>query len=147
MHRSKIMKAEPIVIESTIDAPSAKVWEAITNNDLMKQWYFNIADFKPEQGFNFEFAGENEGRHYRHLCTVIEVDEGKKLKHSQRYDGYEGDSYVTWELFSEGEKTNIKLTHEGVETFPSDTKDFARENFVMGWTEIVGNLLPKFLKG
>jgi hypothetical protein len=74
------------------------------------------------------------------------VQEYKKLKHSWRYDGYEGNSFVTWELFEEGEKTRVKLTHEGLETFPMNNPDLAKNNFVMGWTEITGTLLPNYLQ-
>lgn len=140
------MKNEPFVIEHTFDASIDTVWKAITDKDWMKQWYFDIPEFKPEVGLEFQFEGENEGRHFLHLCKVIEVVDGKKLKHSWRYEGYEGNSFLTWELFPEGNKTRVKLTHEGLETFPSHIKDFAKENFVAGWTEIVGTSLRNFLK-
>ena len=51
------MNNEPFVIERTYNAPVEKVWKAITDNDLMKQWYFKIAAFKPEVGFEFSFDG------------------------------------------------------------------------------------------
>lgn len=140
------MTHEPFVIERTYNAPVKKVWEAITDKNKMKEWYFDIAEFKPEVGFEFQFTGGNEGRTYLHLCKILEVQEYKKLKHSWRYDGYEGNSFVTWELFEEGEKTRVKLTHEGLETFPMNNPDLAKNNFVMGWTEITGTLLPNYLQ-
>ena len=140
------MTHEPFVIERTYNAPVKKVWEAITDKSKMKEWYFDIAEFKPEVGFEFQFTGGNEGRTYLHLCKILEVQEYKKLKHSWRYDGYEGNSFVTWELFDEGEKTRVKLTHEGLETFPINNPDLAKNNFVMGWTEITGTLLPNYLQ-
>ncbi|MEI9946056.1 MAG: SRPBCC domain-containing protein [Chitinophagaceae bacterium] len=69
----------------------------------------------------------------------------KKLTYSWRYDKYEGNSFVTFELFDEGEKTRLKLTHAGLETFPQNTADFAKESFQKGWTELIGTSLPKFL--
>ena len=45
------MKTEPIILERTLDAPVSKVWKAITDKNEMKQWYFNLADFKAEIGF------------------------------------------------------------------------------------------------
>lgn len=50
------MKQEPFVIERTYNAPIKKAWKAITDKDKMKQWYFDIASFKPEVGFEFEFT-------------------------------------------------------------------------------------------
>ena len=135
---------EPFVIERVYQAPVERVWKAITNKDDMKQWYFDIAEFRPEVGFEFQFEAGNEGRVYLHLCKVTDVIVGKKLRYSWQYKDYEGLSFVTFELFPEGDKTRLKLTHEGLETFPA-AKDFARENFEQGWTALIGDLLPKFL--
>ena len=141
------MKNEPFVIERTFNAPVEKVWKAITDKDQMKQWYFDIAAFKPEVGFEFRFEASNEGKTYLHLCKITEVVAGKKLAYSWRYDGHEGNSFVTFELFAEGDKTRLKLTHEGLETFPADKPDFAKENFVAGWTQIIGTNLKEFVEG
>jgi len=140
------MKSEPFVMERTIKAPIEKVWEALTNKDQMKQWYFDLEEFKPEVGFRFEFEGGDTHKKYLHKCEITEVIPDTKLSHSWRYDGFEGNSFVTWELFPEGDTTRVKLTHEGLETFPPNIKAFAKENFVAGWTEIVGSGLPKYLE-
>jgi uncharacterized protein YndB with AHSA1/START domain len=140
------MKAEPVIIERTLNAPIVKVWEAITNKDEMKKWYFNIKEFKPEVGFEFQFeAIGKENKRFLHLCKITEVVIGKKLAYTWRYDGYEGNSIVTFELFEEGNKTRLKLTHTGLETFPQ-TSDFARQNFVEGWTHIIGIALKGFVE-
>lgn len=140
------MKQEPFVIERTYNAPIQKVWQAVTDKEKMKQWYFDLAKFKPEVGFEFSFEGGKEGRTFVHLCKVTEVVVGKKLTHSWRYEGFEGNSFVTWELFEEGVATRVKLTHEGLETFPASNRDFAKENFVQGWTQIVGTSLKNYLE-
>ncbi len=140
------MKNEPFVIERTLNASPEKVWEAITDRDQMKQWYFDIAEFKPEVGFEFTFAGESEENTYVHLCKITEVETGKKLQYSWRYDQYPGKSFVTFELFPEGNKTRLKLTHEGLETFPTDNKDFARSSFEDGWNYIIGKSIVEFLE-
>ena len=140
------MSNQPFVIERTFNAPAEKVWMALTNRDEMEKWYFNLREFKPVVGFEFEFYGGTVEKQFLHKCKLTEVIPGKKLTHSWRYDGYPGISYVTWELFPEGDKTIVKLTHEGLETFPQDTQDFARENFVAGWTHIVGTSLKNFVE-
>ena len=140
------MNAAPIVVEQTFDAPISTVWEAITDKDKMKQWYFDLAEFKPEVGFEFSFMGENEGRKFKHLCRITVVMPGKKLAHTWQYEGYTGISVVTFELFDEGGKTRVKLTHEGLESFPvTEYKDFAKENFMGGWTYIIGTSLKRYL--
>ena len=140
------MKAEPFIIERTYNAPVRKVWKAITDKDDMKQWYFDLAEFKPEVGFEFTFTGGKDEVEYLHLCKITQVVPFKKLTYSWRYAGFEGISYVTWELFDEDGKTRLKLTHAGLESFPP-IPDFAKENFVQGWTEITGKNLKEFVDG
>ena len=140
------MQATPFIIERTYHASMDTVWQAITDKNKMKQWYFDLPEFKPEVGFEFSFTGGPPERAYRHLCKVTEVIAGKKLTYSWRYDGYEGNSFVTFELFPEGNNTRLKLTHKGLETFPASNPDFAKENFVAGWNDIVGKSLKEFLE-
>ena len=140
------MKTEPFVIERTYNAPVSKVWQAITDKDKMKQWYFDLKEFKPEVGFEFRFYGGTKDRQYLHICKVTEVEPERKLVHSWQYDGYPGESFVTWELYGEGNQTRVKLTHSGLESFPSDNKDFARESFTAGWTHITGISLKDYLE-
>lgn len=139
------MSAQPFVIERVYSAPIQKVWEAITVNEKMKQWYFDLADFKPEVGFEFEFTGGDDKQQFLHLCRVTKVIDGRLIAYTWRYDGYEGESEVTWELFPEGEGTRLKLTHSGLETFPP-LDSFKKENFAMGWTHITGISLKEFLE-
>ena len=137
--------AEAVVIERTFNAPVARVWKALTDVEEMRQWYFDLKEFKPEVGFEFEFTVEHEGMKYDHRCKITEVIPQKKLAYTWRYEGHEGNSLVTFELFADGDKTRLKLTHEGLETFPK-LPSFARENFMAGWTEIIGSSLKKFLE-
>src|SRR6266516_4367202 len=92
---------ESVVIERTFNAPVARAWKALTNVEQMREWYFDLKDFKPEVGFEF-VADDN--------------------------------------------KTRLKLTHEGLETFPK-TPSFARKNFMEGWTQIIDSSLREFLEG
>jgi uncharacterized protein YndB with AHSA1/START domain len=140
-----IMETTPFIIERTFDAPIAKVWKAITDKNDMKQWYFDIAEFKPEVGFEFQFEAEDKKMKYIHLCKVTEVIPNRKLTYSWRYQGYTGNSFVTFELFPEGKKTRLKLTHTGLETFPG-IPEFAKENFVTGWNSLIGTSLDDYLK-
>ena len=137
--------AEPIVMERTFTAPVARVWQALTDVGEMKEWYFDLKEFKAEVGFEFEFTVEHEGMTYHHLCKITEVIPQKKLAYTWRYKGHEGNSLVTFELSADGDKTRLKLTHEGLETFPK-TPSFARENFMEGWTQIIGSSLKDFVE-
>ncbi|MEO8231560.1 MAG: SRPBCC domain-containing protein [Ignavibacteriota bacterium] len=138
---------EPVIKEVELNASVSKVWKAITDKEEMKQWYFDLAEFKPEAGFEFQFNGKGkEGENYLHLCKITEILPERKLTYSWRYDGFEGISFVTFELFPDVNKTKLKLTHKGVETFPIDNPDFARENFEAGWNELIGKSIKEFVE-
>jgi uncharacterized protein YndB with AHSA1/START domain len=141
------MPNEPIVKEVTVNATASKVWKAITDKDEMKKWYFDLKEFKPVVGFEFRFmGGPDKDNQYLHICEITEAEENKKLAYSWRYDGYPGKSFVTFELFEEGKKTKIKLTHRGLETFGTDNPHFAKENFVAGWEAIICTSLKNYFE-
>lgn len=141
------MTKKEFTIERVFNARRKDVWRAITEKDLMRQWYFDLPEFKPEVGFTFEFiGGEEGGTQYLHHCEITEVIDEMKLTHTWSYVGYKGISYVTFELFTEGEKTKLILTHSGIETFPADIADFAFHNFEKGWNHIVNTSLKDFLE-
>ncbi len=139
------MSTQPIVIERTFNVSPTRLWQALTDSEQMKQWYFDLPGFKAEPGYEFSFYAGRDEKKFLHLCKVIEVIPEKKLTHSWRYDGYPGDSMVSFELFPEGGATRLRLTHTGLETF-GDYPDFAKSNFVEGWTSIVGKRLQKYLE-
>ena len=140
------MDKQPIIVEKLFNAESGKIWRAITDKNEMKSWYFDLAEFKPEPGFTFSFTGgPSPEKQYVHLCEVTEVIPVTKLTHSWRYEGYAGNSFVTWELYDKGDQTLLKLTHSGIETFPNDNADFDISNFVAGWNHIINKSLDEHL--
>jgi uncharacterized protein YndB with AHSA1/START domain len=144
------MKAETeltnaVLMERDLNVPVARVWKALTDVDQMREWYFDLKEFKPEVGFEFEFIVEHEGMTYHHLCKVTEVVPQEKLAYTWRYKGHEGSSLVTFELSPAAEKTRLRLTHTGLASFPK-TPGFKHDNFRQGWDQIIGKSLPKFLE-
>jgi len=137
---------QPIQIERTFDAPIERVWNAISSKDDMKQWYFEFAEFKPEVGFEFQFWGGTEDKKYLHLCRVTAAVPNKKLAYTWRYDGFEGNSLVIFELSPEGKKTKLRFSHTGLETFPQNDPNFARESFAEGWNHIINKSLKEFVE-
>jgi len=141
------MSDQPIVIERLLDAPSDRVWDALTQNAQMKNWYFNLLDFQAVVGFEFSFTAGGKGEiQYVHCCKVTEVIPGQKLAYSWRYQGYPGNTVVSFELFEAGEKTRLRLTHQGLESLAGGGPDFTRENFRTGWTQILDQSLKKFVE-
>jgi len=142
---SKNDTIEPLVFERTFQAPVDQVWKSLTDVDEIRNWYFDLKEFKPEVGFEFQFMVEHEGNKYDHRCKIVEMIPQKKLAYSWRYEGQPGNSIVTFELFAEGNKTKMKLTHEGLETFPN-LLAYARKNFREGWTSILDSSLKHYLE-
>lgn len=136
---------DPIVIEQTYDASPARVWAALSDPEEMRQWYFDIPGFRAEPGTGFSFMGGDETTQFRHLCRVTEVVPGRKLAYTWRYEGYPGDSLLTFELEPEGAGTRLRLTHSGLETITPHHEGFKRENFIGGWTYFSEKALPEFL--
>jgi uncharacterized protein YndB with AHSA1/START domain len=138
-------KVAPVVVEKTLNHPIEKVWQAITDKDQMKQWYFDLPDFRLEVGFAFEFTAGDENKQWLHACVITEVIPMTKIAYTWRYPEYDGDSLVTWELTDLGGKTKLMLTHSGLENFPSDVAALKRENFDAGWTSFIREELVKYL--
>ena len=143
-HTSK-MSTTPVIVERVFNKPVTLVWKALTNLDQLKQWYFELADFKASVGFEFEFyGGKDENRQYLHHCKITEVVKEKKLSYTWRYVGYPGNSTVTFEFFDQGDSTRLRLIHSGIESFGSNP-DFAKDEFTVGWTMFLNDALNDFL--
>ena len=141
------MSEKNVIVERVFAADVHTVWSALTEKELMKLWYFDLAEFRAEVGFKFEFLADDlDGKPWNHLCEVTEVVPESKLVHTWTYEGYSGVSYVMWELFAEDQNTRLKLTHSGIETFPQDVPELAIHNFEMGWDDIFNNSLREFLE-
>lgn len=137
---------DAVIVEKILHAPVLKVWNAITDRNEMKEWYFDLEEFKAEIGFTFKFTGgPDDGPVYVHICEVTEVILHRKLSYSWKYEGFPGISYVTWELEAKGDNTLLTLTHTGLDTIAPGSPDFAHANFKEGWNEFVNQSLPTYL--
>ncbi|MCF3108736.1 SRPBCC domain-containing protein [Niabella sp. CC-SYL272] len=133
--------------EVVLDASSDRVWRALTDKDQMKEWYFTLTDFKPEVGFEFSFSGTgSKGDEYVHLCRVTQAIPGKLLQYTWTYKTYAGTSLVTFELTPEGNKTRLRLTHEGLESFAQNGPDFLASSFNQGWSALIEEGIGTYLK-
>ncbi|WP_316829209.1 SRPBCC domain-containing protein [Pedobacter aquatilis] len=141
------MKNDPLIVERVYDVPAEKIWKALTDNNEIKKWYFQLKDFKPKTGFKFDFlGGPEEGPQFLHLCEITQIIDGKKLAYTWRYDGYPGNSEVSWELFEKADKTRVVITHTGLESLAENGKDFTKESFKGGWTYFLNDALKNYLE-
>ena len=99
--------------------PPEKVWEYLTNAELMKQWLMPN-DFHPIVGHEFQFRTnpkpkfDFDGIVY---CKVLEINPFKTLSYSWKCGPGEGkiilDSVVVWTLQSKNNGTELLLEHSG----------------------------------
>ncbi len=136
----------PITVEQSFNMPLQPVWDALTNHKQMIQWFFNnIPDFKSEVGFNTRFKVSSGKRIFTHVWRILEVINNKKIKYHWSYEEYEGVGFVIFELFEKENQTLLRVTNEGLESFPEDIPEFSRESCTQGWEYFIQNNLKKFL--
>lgn len=142
-------KHNPIVMQREFDVPVARLWEALTKNEQLKDWYFDFrGNFKAEVGHVFEWsAGPSPEEQWLHRGKILEVILNEKLVHSWEYPGYKGLGTLIWKLTRVSDsKSILTLRFEFTEGFDTTVDALRRKNFLAGWTEIVNGSLVEFLK-
>src|SRR5689334_11791971 len=104
---------------TTINVPASKVWEALTNREILKKYYFGadiISDWKV--GSPIIYKGEWKGKAYEDKGTIL-VFEPEKLLVATHWSPLSGvpdspENYhkVTYELSEQGRATKVTLTQD-----------------------------------
>jgi uncharacterized protein YndB with AHSA1/START domain len=125
----------------TINAPIAKVWEALTRPELIKEWFFGVdteTDWKP--GSPIIHRGEYQGRPYEDRGTILEIEPPRLLAHSHwsplsgRSDTPENHERVTWELSERQGETELTIKEANL---PSEE---AKATSAKSWRMVLENL-------
>src|SRR5207248_9854644 len=74
--------AQAVVLERNYNAPVEKVWKALTDVDQMRQWYFDLKQFKPEVGVEFSLVVEHKGNTDDNCCKLTEVVPQNKIAYT-----------------------------------------------------------------
>lgn len=137
-----------VKVEILFDASKLQVWEALTNSEIMKVWYFDISNFKLAVGSEFSFY-ESDKKEYLHEGEILKVEQNKVLQHTWKHPQQsKGSSIVTWEIEEiEKNKVKVSLSHEGLQAFADAGPNFASANYEMGWNAIVKTNLRNYLYG
>lgn len=137
---------QPVIAEQTYDVSRQDLWKAITERDQMVRWFFDaIPDFKPVAGFATQFNIKAGERDFLHLWKITEAIPEEKIVYDWRYEGYPGVGTVTFELFDEGSGSRLRVTNEGVESFPQDVPEFSPEMCQAGWEYLLQESLANHL--
>jgi uncharacterized protein YndB with AHSA1/START domain len=134
-------------VTTTIHAPAAQVWEALTRPELVKQYLFGTEmETDWQVGGPIRYRGVWEGKPYEDKGTVLRV-EPEKLLESTYWSPMSGvpdePAYyktVRYELAGEGDQTRLTLTQDNNDT-PEEAAQ-AEQNWKM-----VLDGLKKLLEG
>jgi uncharacterized protein YndB with AHSA1/START domain len=125
----------------TIQAPIAKVWDALINPEQIKKYFFGtetISDWKV--GSSLVFKGVWEGKEYIDKGIILELEENKKLKYnywssfSGTADIPENYANITYELSEEGGKVVLTVLQDGFKT--KEQQEHSEKN----WQTVMGSL-------
>lgn len=128
-------------VKVRIDAPVTKVWGALTQPEIVKQYFFGTdmhTDWK--EGGAIRFTGEHEGRQYEDKGTILTVVPNQLIRFTywSSLSGIEDkpENYVnvTYELEGDGESTTLEVTQENI---PDEkTKKHSEEQ----WKKVLNSL-------
>lgn len=145
----ELEKYHPIVLEKEFQVPARTLWEIISEEKHLREWYFDFkGNYRLEAGHIFEWlAGEPGGRQWLHRGQMLEIEPGKKIVHSWEFPGYSGKAILHWEI-QEGKegKSLLKLRFEWTEPFDREENALRRKNFVAGWNAFLDDSLPRYLE-
>jgi len=116
------MSANLIAKASTnISAPASRVWDALTNPDIIKQYFFGtqaISDWK--EGSSLEFKGEWDGKKYVDKGVILKSEPEKLFQYtylssfSNLPDLPENYANITYERLEEDGETTLTVKQENV---------------------------------
>ena len=137
----------PVIITQDFPNSLAIVWDAITQHQQMRNWFFDqIPEFRAEVGFKTQFNVQAPSRDFFHLWEITEVIPLKRIVYNWKYKGLKGDSFVIIELAKKGNSTQITLTTQVTEDFDDSIPEFKRESCVGGWNYFIKDRLYNYLK-
>jgi len=141
------MSQDIIHIERTYPISTAELWQAMTDKQKLKDWFFDIPNFSTEVGAEFEFAKIQNSHSQFHHCRVLEVKPEELFRFTWKHPKQSnGNSIITWRFIPRRGATTLHLTHEGLEHFRNAGEQSTQERFESGWERILGDSLPKFIE-
>ena len=124
-----------------INAPVAKVWEALVNPVLITQYMFGtkvVTDWT--EGGPIVWTGEWQGKAYEDKGTILKIDRERVLQYSHfspltgQADAPENYHTVTIELSGQGQPTRVSLSQDNNPT------EQAREHSENNWQMVLEGL-------
>jgi uncharacterized protein YndB with AHSA1/START domain len=118
-----------VVIERQLPHPPEKVWRALSQPDLIKEWLMQN-DFAPVVGHRFKLSAD-----WGHVdCEVLAVDLNRTLSYT--WCAFGGHTVVTFTLTPSGTGTLLRMEQAG---FPQDQRQ-AYHGAKQGWARFLETL-------
>jgi uncharacterized protein YndB with AHSA1/START domain len=115
----------------TIDAPVARVWDALVNPSTIKQYMFGTdvaSDW--QKGSSITWKGEFQGKKYEDKGTILEIERERKLRYTHSSNLSSGEEHtVTVELAPQGRQTVVSLSQDNNPT--EEARQHAEKNWEM----------------
>jgi uncharacterized protein YndB with AHSA1/START domain len=126
---------------TTIRAPVSKVWQALINPEIIKQYLFNtdvISDWKV--GSPIIYRGEWEGKPFEDKGKILEIEPEKLLKSTHWSplsgvpDSPENYHTVTYTLSDKGDNTEVTITQD------NNATEQEKEHSERNWKTVLAGL-------
>ena len=123
-----------LVIEKELSHPPEKIWRALTQGPLIKEWLMEN-DFQPVVGHKFSFRS-TPTPHWNGVVDseVLVVEPDKKLSYSWSSLGLV--SVVVWTLVETSGGTLVRMEQSGFR--PDQEASYQGANY--GWRKFIGAL-------
>src|SRR5271155_1047403 len=116
-----------LVIEKEMPYPPEKIWRALTEGALIKEWLMDN-DFQPVVGHRFNFRATPVPNWNGVIdCQVLVVEPGAKLSYSWSSSGL--DNIVVWTLVATKGGTLVRMEQSGFP--PGESAYYKGANY--GW--------------
>lgn len=123
-----------LVIEKELPHAPEKIWRALTEGPLMKEWLMDN-DFEPAVGHRFTFRSTPMPKWNGIIDSeVLVVEPNKKL--SYKWDALGLGTVVVWTLTATKVGTLLRMEQSG---FGPD-REANYQGAKYGWTKFIGNL-------
>ncbi|MGH9716992.1 MAG: SRPBCC family protein [Candidatus Acidiferrales bacterium] len=122
-----------LVIEKELPHPPEKIWRALTQGSLIKDWLMDN-DFQPVVGHRFNFRSTPMPQWNGIIdCEVLVVEPNKKLSYSWSALGL--NSVVVWTLAATSGGTLMRMEQSG---FPDEGNYYQGAKY--GWQGFISGL-------
>jgi uncharacterized protein YndB with AHSA1/START domain len=129
------------IVRVNINASIAKVWDALTRPEIIKQYFFGTqttTDWKPGSPISFE--GEWQGKKYKDKGTILAIEDQKCIKYNywSPMSGIEDkpENYVVITYTLTGSNNNVTLSIKQENIPDEKTKTHSEEN----WKKVLEGL-------